>query len=71
MVEIQVCTTPSAAVTAATAIMPITSQASSRRFCSGSALSMTARSRNGDAIAMIDEMTMITTDDAPGASGTA
>ena len=59
LVEIQVWTTPKADVTAATATMPTTSQTSSVRLRSGSARSMTARSRNGEAIATIDEATMI------------
>ncbi len=39
--------------------MPITSQASSRTFFSGSAVSMTARSRNGEASPTMEEATMI------------
>ncbi len=58
VVEIQVWTTPSAAVTPATATMPITSQASRERFRCGRASSMTARSRKGEAIATTDD-TMI------------
>ena len=59
LVLIQVWITPKAEVTAATAIMPATSQASSRRFLSGSAVSMTARSRNGEASAHEEEATMM------------
>ena len=59
LVLIQVWTTPKAEVTAATATMPITSQTSSSRSCCGSAVSMTARSRNGDAMATTDDATMI------------
>ena len=59
VVEIHVCTTPSAAVTAATATMPATSQTSRFRFRCGRASSMTARSRNGEAIATTDETTMM------------
>ena len=59
LVLIQVWTTPNAEVIAATATMPITSQASSVRFCCGRAVSMTARSRNGDASPTIDEATMM------------
>jgi hypothetical protein len=58
-VEIQAWTTPSAAVTAATATMPMTSQTSRVRFWCGRASSMTARSRNGEAIATTDDTTMI------------
>ena len=58
-VEIQVCATPSTAVTAATAIMPTTSQTSRVRSRSGNARSITARSRKGEAIATIDDTTMI------------
>ena len=59
LVLIQVWTTPSAAVTAATASMPMTSQTSRVRFCCGNAVSMTARSRNGDAMPTMDDATMI------------
>ena len=59
LVLIQVWTTPRAEVTAATASMPTTSQTSRVRFCCGSAVSMTARSRNGEAIATMDDATMI------------
>ena len=58
-VLIQVWITPKAEVTAATATMPITSQASSCRFRSGRAVSMTARSRNGEASPTSEEATMI------------
>ena len=58
-VLIQVWITPKAEVTAATATMPITSQASSCRFRCGSAVSMTARSRNGDARPTSEEATMM------------
>ena len=59
LVLIQVWITPNAEVTAATATMPITSQASSRRFLSGRAVSMTARSRNGEASPTMEEATMM------------
>ncbi len=59
LVLIHVWTTPKAEVMAATATMPITSQASSRTFFSGSAVSMTARSRNGAASPTMEEATMI------------
>jgi hypothetical protein len=59
LVLIQVCITPSAEVIAATATMPMTSQAISRTFFSGSALSMTARSRNGEARLTMEETTMM------------
>ena len=62
-VEIQVCTTPNAEVTAATATMPMTSQTSRRTSRSGSALSMTARSRNGEAMPTIEDATMMRGDD--------
>ena len=58
-VLIQVWMTPRAAVMAATASMPTTSQISSVRFCCGRAWSMTARSRNGEAIATTDDATMM------------
>jgi hypothetical protein len=58
-VEIQVCTTPSALVRAATPTMPATSQISRVRSAPGSASSMTARSRNGWAIATTEEAAMI------------
>ena len=59
LVLIQVWITPKAEVTAATATMPITSQASSRTFLSGRAVSMTARSRNGEASPTMEEATMM------------
>ena len=59
LVLIQVWITPSAEVRAATATMPMTSQASNRTFLSGKAVSMTARSRNGEARLMMDEATMM------------
>ena len=58
-VLIHVWTTPNAEVMAATATMPITSQASSGRFLAGSAVSITARSRNGEASPTRDEATMM------------
>jgi hypothetical protein len=48
-----------AEVTAATPTMPRTSQISSRRFLSGSAVSITARSRNGEASPTMDEAAMM------------
>jgi hypothetical protein len=65
-VDSQVCTTPSAAVTAATATMPPVSQASRVTSRSGSAVSMIARSRNGEAIATTEDATMIATTTASG-----
>ena len=59
LVLIQVWITPNADVTAATATMPITSQASRCRFLAGKAVSMTARSRNGDASPTMEEATMM------------
>ena len=59
LVLIQVWMTPKAEVMAATATMPITSQASSRTFLSGRAVSMTARSRNGEARPTMEEATMM------------
>ena len=59
LVLIQVWITPKAEVTAAMATMPATSQASSRTFRSGRAVSMTARSRNGEASPMTEEATMM------------
>ena len=59
LVLIHVCTTPNAEVTAATATMAITSQASSRTFFSGRASSMTARSRNGEASPTTEEAAMM------------
>ena len=55
----QVWTTPSAAVSAATATMPPVSAASRGRSRFGSAVSITARSRNGEAMPSTDEATMI------------
>ncbi len=66
LVLIQVWTTPKAEVTAATATMPATSQASSRTFLAGSAVSMTARSRNGEASPTTEEATMMTVTIASG-----
>jgi hypothetical protein len=48
-----------AEVTAATVTMPATSQASSRTFRSGRAVSMTARSRNGEASPTMEEAAMM------------
>ena len=59
-VLIQVWHTPSAAVTAATATIPATSRASSVRLRSGSAVSTTARSRNGDARPTSEDATIVT-----------
>jgi hypothetical protein len=58
-VEIHVWTTPRAAVTVATATMPVTSQTRRVTFWCGRASSMTARSRNGEAIATTDDRTMM------------
>ena len=58
-VLIQVWITPRAEVMAATATMPITSQASSCTFLAGRAVSMTARSRNGEASPTMEEATMM------------
>jgi hypothetical protein len=58
LVAIQVWITPKAEVTPATATMPITSHVSSRRFLAGKAVSMTARSRNGEASPTMEEATM-------------
>ena len=60
-VLIQVCTTPSTDVTAATATMPAVSRTSRRRSCWGSAVSITARSRNGEARPTTDAAAMIAT----------
>ena len=46
--------------------MPMTSQASSRTFLSGKAVSMTARSRNGEASPTMDEATMMAVTTASG-----
>ena len=59
LVLIQVWITPRAEVIAATATMPTTSQVSSPRFLAGSALSMTARSRNGEASPTMEDATMM------------
>ena len=59
LVLIQVWITPKADVTAAMPIMPATSRISSRRFRSGRAVSITARSRNGEATPTMEEATMI------------
>ena len=59
LVLIQVWITPKADVMPATAIIPATSQASSRTFRSGSAVSMTARSRNGEASPTREDAAMI------------
>ena len=59
LVLIQVWITPNAEVTAATATMPMTSQASSCTFRAGRAVSMTARSRNGEASPTREEATMM------------
>ncbi len=66
LVLIQVWITPKAEVMPATATMPATSQASSRRFLSGRAVSMTARSRNGDASPTTDEAAMMAVTTASG-----
>ena len=66
LVEIHVCTTPNAEVRAATATIAMTSQASSRTSRSGSALSMTARSRNGEASPTSEEATMMAVTTASG-----
>ena len=58
LVLIQVWITPKAEVTAATATIAATSQASSRRFRSGRAVSITARSRKGEASPTREEATM-------------
>ncbi len=58
LVAIQAWMTPKAEVTAATATMPATSQARSRTFRSGKAVSITARSRKGDASPTSEEATM-------------
>ena len=59
LVLIQVWITPKMEVMAATPTMPSTSQTSNRRFLSGSALSITARSRNGEASPTMDEAAMM------------
>ena len=58
LVLIQVWMTPKAEVKAATATIAMTSQAS-RTFLSGKAVSMTARSRNGEASPTREEATMM------------
>ena len=50
----------------ATATMPMTSQASRCRFFSGRALSMTARSRNGEASPTMEEAAMMAVTTASG-----
>jgi hypothetical protein len=65
-VLIQVCTTPKAAVNAAIATMAMTSQTSSRRLRRGIALSITARSRNGEARPTSDDATMSSVTSASG-----
>ena len=57
--DIQVWTTPSSEVVAATASMPPTSQSRSLTSWSGRASSMTARTRNGWAIEIAEVATMI------------
>ena len=59
LVLIHVWMTPRPEVTAATATMAMTSQASSRTSRSGRAVSMIARSRNGEASPTREEATMI------------
>ena len=59
LVLIQVWITPKAEVTAAMPIMPATSRISSRRFRSGRAVSITARSRNGEATPTTEEAAMM------------
>ena len=66
LVLIQVWTTPNAEVRVATATMPMTSQASSWRFLCGSAVSMTARSRKGEARLTREDATMIAVTTASG-----
>jgi hypothetical protein len=58
-VDSQVWTTPSAAVRAATATMPPVSQASRGTSRWGRAVSMTARSRNGEAIATTEDAAIV------------
>ena len=59
LVLIQVWITPKAEVTAAMPIIAATSRISSRRFRSGRAVSITARSRNGEATPTMEEATMM------------
>ena len=59
LVLIQVWITPKAEVTAAMPTMPATSRISSRTFRSGRAVSITARSRNGEATLTTEEATMM------------
>ncbi len=59
LVLIQVWITPKAEVRAATATMPATSQTSSCTFLVGRAVSMTARSRNGEASPTMEEAMMM------------
>jgi hypothetical protein len=61
VVEIQVCTTPRTALTAATATMPATSHTSRRRSDCGRATSITSRSRNGMAMPRTEVTTMSST----------
>ena len=61
LVLTQVWTTPSTDVTPATATIPAASTTSRRRSCWGRAVSMMARSRNGDARPTIDDAMMIAT----------
>ena len=56
---IQVWITPKADVIAAMPTMPATSRISSRTFRSGRAVSITARSRNGEATLTTEEATMM------------
>ncbi len=60
-VLIQVCTTPSTEVTAATATIAAVSRTRSLRSCSGRATSMTPRSRNGEARPTTDAAAMMPT----------
>ena len=57
-VDIQVWTTPSTAVTTATATMPATSQTSRVRSWRGQGVVDDGRSRNGEAIATTDDATI-------------
>ena len=61
VVESQVCTTPSTAVTAVTPTMPATARTSSRTSWRGSASSITSRIRNGVASATVDDATISAT----------
>src|SRR3984885_3434159 len=60
LVLIQVWITPKAELMAAIPIMPATSRTSSRTFLSGRAVSMMARSRNGEATVTMEEAAMMT-----------